>query len=253
MFLKEVLIYALRLQRCNAMDFDWTHMMRSWDRSLMPCYLTVLSLRRKVWTWHRWIIFQSSQSCTWQDLVLFVVLSSVSPPTWPRRLFASGVELHEEAAWRLVCNGGGSLIRINLSRASGYFLNIRIDAGFPILTLWNSSHSQRYLILSSIPSKNSQSLEKCSSSNGDMGRSSFARAAVASSSSSFSPSRSSFSLSFSSASHRHCSVVFSMSSWRSFSSSRCCVKQSGIFDGEMTTLGQISHASRPKLELWQHF
>ena len=191
---------------------------------------------------HRWIIFQSSQSCTWQDLVLFVVLSSVSPSTWPRRLFASGVELHEEAAWRLVCNGGGSLIRLNVSRAGQEFFNVRIDAGFPILTLLNSLHSQRYLMFLSIPSRNSQSLEKCSSSNGDMGRSSFARAAAVSSSSSFSPSRSSFSLSFSSASHRHCSVVSLMSwkscaSWRSFSSSRCCVKQSGIFDGEMTALG----------------
>ena len=218
----------------------------------------MFSLRRRVWTWHQWIIFQSSQSCTWQDFVLFVILSSVSPPTWPRRLFASWVELHEESAWRLVCNGGGSIIRLNVSRAGQEFFNVRIDGGFPILTLWNSLHSQRYLILSSIPSKNSQSLEKCSSSNGDMGRSSFARAAAASSSSSFSPSRSSFSLSFSSASHRHCSVVSLMSwkscaSWRSFSSSRCCVKQSGIFDGEMTTLGQISHASGPKLELWQHF
>ena len=193
----------------------------------------MFSLRRRVWTWHRWIIFQSSQSCTWQDLALFVVLSSVSPPTWPRRLFASGVELREEAAWRLVCNRGGSLIRINVSRAGREFFNVRIDKGFLIVTLLNSIHSPRYLI-------------------------SFARAAAASSSSSFSSSRSSFSLSFSGASHRHCSVVSSMSwkscaSWRSFSSSRCCVKQGGIFDEEMTTLGQISHASGPKLELWQHF
>ena len=67
---------------CNAIDFDWTHMMRSWDRSLMPCYLTVLSLRRKVWTWHRWIIFQSSQSCTWQDLVL-IHAGDAFNPWWP--------------------------------------------------------------------------------------------------------------------------------------------------------------------------
>ena len=77
-------IYALCLQRCNAMDFDWTHMMRSWDKSLMPCYLTVLSLRRKVWTWHRWIIFQSSQSCTWQDLVL-IHAGDAFNPWWPFR------------------------------------------------------------------------------------------------------------------------------------------------------------------------
>ena len=33
---------------CNAIDFDWTHMMRSWDRSLMPCYLNVLSQKKSV-------------------------------------------------------------------------------------------------------------------------------------------------------------------------------------------------------------
>ena len=218
----------------------------------------MFSLRRRVWTWHRWIIFQSSQSCTWQDLVLFVVLSSVSPSTWPRRLFASGVELHEEAAWRLVCNGGGCLIRINVFRASGEFFNVHIGAGFSIVTLLNVIHSQRYLMFLCIASRNSQSPEECSSSNCNMDRSSFARAAVASSSSSSSSSRASFSFSFSSASHRHRSVVSSMSwkscaSWRSFSSSRCCVKQCGIFDREITTLGQIFHASGPKLELWQHF
>ena len=173
-------------------------MMRSWNRFLMPCYLNALSQKKSV------------------DLTSVDHFS--------------------------IIYGGGSLIRLNVSRAGQEFSNVRIDAGFSILALWNSLHSHRYLMLLSIPRRNSQSLEKCSSSNGDMGCSSFARAAAVSSSSSFSPSRSSFSLSFSSASHRHCSVV-SLMSWkscaslRSFSSSRCCVKQSVIFDGEMTALG----------------
>ena len=33
---------------CNAIDFDWTHMMRSWNRFLMPCYLNVLSQKKSV-------------------------------------------------------------------------------------------------------------------------------------------------------------------------------------------------------------